>query len=147
MKKITTFSLFVFFAVVTAILTAGLVFYQNNKKSDINNTNTKISNNNTNAISIPTKTTTPVSSGIATLSATEVAKHNTISDCWIIINNKVYDVSGYASQHPGGAQNIANYCGKEATEAFDTKGGRGSPHSGRANNMLANFYMGDLNQK
>jgi len=33
----------------------------------------------------------------------EVAIHNTIRDCWLVINNKVYDFSGYADCHPGGA--------------------------------------------
>jgi cytochrome b involved in lipid metabolism len=78
------------------------------------------------------------------LNSKEVAKHNTNADCWLIINNKVYNVSDYASSHPGGARNILNYCGKEATEAFDTKGGRGDTHSSSAYNLLNKYYIGDL---
>lgn len=37
MKKLSTVSLFIFGVVVTSILTAGLVFYQNNKDSKIAN--------------------------------------------------------------------------------------------------------------
>ncbi len=32
----------------------------------------------------------------------EVAKHASDNDCWIIINNKVYNVSTWADIHPGG---------------------------------------------
>jgi hypothetical protein len=79
------------------------------------------------------------------LDSVEIARHNTESDCWMIINNKVYNLSGYATAHPGGTQNITSYCGKEATSAFATKGGQGNPHSGGANSYLASLYIGDLN--
>lgn len=32
----------------------------------------------------------------------EVAKHDTEDDCWMIIHNKVYDVTEYVGEHPGG---------------------------------------------
>jgi cytochrome b involved in lipid metabolism len=135
MKKLTGISLFIFFCVVTAILTAGLVFYQNNKNTNTNSTTNPKVQNNISKLS---------NSGVKILETNEVAKHNTISDCWMIINNKVYDVSNYASAHPGGVQSVANYCGKEATEAFNTKGGGRSPHSNRANQMLTQFFVGNL---
>ncbi|MEI8270159.1 MAG: cytochrome b5-like heme/steroid binding domain-containing protein, partial [bacterium] len=80
------------------------------------------------------------------LTPAEIAKHNTNSDCWIIVNSKVYNISGYASSHPGGTRNITNYCGKESTNAFDTKGGKGNSHSTSANNLLDQYYVGNLNQ-
>ncbi|XP_013386990.1 cytochrome b5 [Lingula anatina] len=36
---------------------------------------------------------------------------------WIIIDNKMYDISGYVSQHPGG-DIILKHAGKDATLAF-----------------------------
>jgi cytochrome b involved in lipid metabolism len=80
-----------------------------------------------------------------TLNTTEIAKHNVESDCWMVINNKVYNLSGYATAHPGGTSNITSYCGKEATTAFGTKGGQGNSHSGGANDLLASYYIGALN--
>jgi len=139
MKKLTGISLFIFFVVTTAVLSVGLLSYQNNKNGF------QPASNTTNTTS--TTLVKLASSGITTLSMAEVAKHNTVPDCWMVINGKVYDLSRYASLHPGGAMNIADYCGKEATAAFDTKGGRGSPHSGNANAMLVQYYLGDLNQK
>jgi hypothetical protein len=82
----------------------------------------------------------------AAISAQEVATHSSSGDCWIIVSNKVYNVSSYLSSHPGGASAIAPYCGKEATRAFQTKdlGGSGSNHSNRAYSHLTSLYVGDL---
>lgn len=135
MKKLTTVSLFIFWAALTAILTAGLVFYQNNKTQGNNSTQNASSQQS--ASSVP--------AGV-TLNLTEIAKHNSVNDCWLLINGKVYNVTSYLGAHPGGVATIAAYCGKEATQAFDTKGGIGQAHSGSANALLANYYIGDLNQ-
>ena len=75
------------------------------------------------------------------LTATEVAKHNTPNDCWIIINNKVLKITPYLNLHPGGAGTITPYCGADASVAFNTKGGRGS-HSSYAVALLENFVIG-----
>ncbi|KAI0474298.1 glycolate oxidase [Xylaria cf. heliscus] len=49
----------------------------------------------------------------------EVAKHNTEKDCWVVINGKVWDVTDFLGDHPGGASVIARYSGRDATEAYD----------------------------
>ena len=48
----------------------------------------------------------------------EVRKHNTPDDCWQIIAGKVYDLTEYAKQHPGGSRIITNYAGEDATAAY-----------------------------
>jgi hypothetical protein len=86
----------------------------------------------------------PTESGAnVVLSAAEVAKHNSSSDCWLIIENKVYDVSEYLGTHPGGRDIIIQYCGTEATHAFETKG-FGANHSKTAWSHLDSIYLGDL---
>jgi hypothetical protein len=32
----------------------------------------------------------------------DVAKHNSATDCWMVINDKVYDVTSFIDEHPGG---------------------------------------------
>merc|ERR1712137_293510 len=49
----------------------------------------------------------------------EVAKHTTKGDCWVILNDKVSDVTNFLSQHPGGELAILTFAGKDATEEFD----------------------------
>ena len=48
----------------------------------------------------------------------EVEQHNTLVDCWTVIDNKVYDLSQYAEDHPGGAAAIKDSCGKDSTQRF-----------------------------
>jgi cytochrome b involved in lipid metabolism len=73
------------------------------------------------------------------LSAAEVAKHASPDDCWLIINQKVYDVSEYLTSHPGGTAVVTPYCGKEATSAFEA-----IKHSQLAIIHLESLYVGDL---
>ncbi|KAL1952095.1 hypothetical protein VTO73DRAFT_1244 [Trametes versicolor] len=54
-----------------------------------------------------------------TLALDEVAKHNSRSSCWVIIKDKVYDVTEFLPDHPGGAKIILKYAGKDATSAYE----------------------------
>lgn len=77
------------------------------------------------------------------LTADEIAKHNSEKDCWLIIDNNVYDVTNYLFLHPGGVSNITQYCGTNGTTGYVTKGGKGS-HSFRANGILKLLLLGAL---
>ncbi|KAK9722390.1 hypothetical protein K7432_002694 [Basidiobolus ranarum] len=52
-------------------------------------------------------------------SALEVAKHNSPESCWLIIHGKIYDLTEFLNEHPGGKKILLKYAGKDATEAFD----------------------------
>ncbi len=83
---------------------------------------------------------TSPSSPAGTFTAAEVAKHNTGTDCWSVVNNKVYDLTPYVSSHPGGANVIEAICGKDGTAAFSGQhGGAAKP-----NNVLDGFLLGEL---
>ncbi|XP_052200406.1 cytochrome B5-like protein isoform X3 [Diospyros lotus] len=47
----------------------------------------------------------------------EVSLHNKRTDCWIIIKDKVYDVTSYVEEHPGGDAILA-HAGDDSTEGF-----------------------------
>jgi nitrate reductase (NAD(P)H) len=47
-----------------------------------------------------------------------VRQHNSISDCWVVINNKVYDLTDFLNLHPGGQASIAAHAGEDATVPF-----------------------------
>ncbi|CAA3022107.1 cytochrome B5-like protein [Olea europaea var. sylvestris] len=68
----------------------------------------------------------------------EVSSHNKRTDCWIIIKDKVYDVSSYVEEHPGGDAILA-HAGDDSTEGF-----YGPQHATRVFDMIEDFYIGDL---
>ncbi len=82
--------------------------------------------------------TSPLGNIAPGLTLSEVAKHSTQSDCYLIVNDGVYDVTSYINQHPGGVKNITSRCGTEATKTFS------AIHSNFAWNLLSKFYLGDL---
>ena len=142
MKKTVGISLFIFFATVVAILLAGLIFYQNNKTN-----NTSVPTINTpSSNSSNSPSTSSISNSSAKLNMTEVAKHNKTSDCYLVINGKVYDITSYFGSHPGGNRTMTTTCGTDATSAYGTKGGGQGPHSSYAVSLLSTYYIGGLVQ-
>jgi cytochrome b involved in lipid metabolism len=73
----------------------------------------------------------------------EVASHNTAADCWMAIHGKVYDVTTYLPDHPSRPEVIERWCGKEASEAYDTKT-KGRRHSQEADRQLETYLIGGL---
>ncbi len=85
--------------------------------------------------------TKPIIPPVATsYSLAVVATHNSGASCWTTINGKVYDVTSWINQHPGGAQAILSLCGKDGSSAFNGQhGGQARPEQ-----ELATFYIGTL---
>jgi cytochrome b involved in lipid metabolism len=69
----------------------------------------------------------------------EVQQHTSPGDLWLVIANKVYDVSQWMDEHPGGAAVLLQEAGKDATDAFADIG-----HSLYAEGLLKDYYLGDL---
>lgn len=89
--------------------------------------------------SSPSQTLTPQSdTNTSTYTLSEVATHSTAQSCWMVINNKVYDVTEYIPDHPGRA--ILAGCGKEATALFNQE----RKHTGRATAVLNQYAIGKL---
>jgi len=40
------------------------------------------------------------------VSVEEISKHNTPDDCWIVVDDKVWDITEFAPDHPGGGESI-----------------------------------------
>ena len=84
--------------------------------------------------------TTPGLGTTVALTATEVLKHSTGTDCWSVIKGEVYDLTAYVKDHPGGAALIKAICGLDGSAAF------AGEHAGAAKpkNILAAFALGPL---
>ncbi|XP_004930937.1 uncharacterized protein LOC101746637 [Bombyx mori] len=74
-----------------------------------------------------------------TITLAEVAHHDTPDDCWIVIYDRVYDISTFLDEHPGGGDIMLEYAGRDASTAF-----RSSGHSRMAVKALDRFLVGEL---
>jgi len=72
----------------------------------------------------------------------EVKDHNNRNSNWLIIHDKVYDVTKFLEEHPGGEEVLLEQAGKDATEAFEDVG-----HSTDAREMMKKFKIGELNSE
>ncbi|PWZ00508.1 putative cytochrome b5 [Testicularia cyperi] len=50
----------------------------------------------------------------------ELKNHKSEDSAWVVVEGKVYDVTGFLDDHPGGKKILLKNCGKDATEAFHT---------------------------
>ncbi|XP_052147469.1 cytochrome b5 isoform X1 [Oryza glaberrima] len=69
----------------------------------------------------------------------EAARHNTADDCWVVVDGKIYDVTKYLDDHPGGADVLLEVTGKDAKEEFDDAG-----HSESAKELMQDYFIGEL---
>ncbi|PHH80806.1 hypothetical protein CDD80_6896 [Ophiocordyceps camponoti-rufipedis] len=71
--------------------------------------------------------------------AKQVATHNTPEDTWLVIHGKVYDLTKYMIDHPGGPEIINETAGLDASENFDNAG-----HSEDAFDIMKDLCVGTI---
>ncbi|CAO3681871.1 unnamed protein product [Umbelopsis ramanniana] len=71
----------------------------------------------------------------------QVAEHNTKDDLYMIIHNKVYNISKFVDEHPGGEEVLLDEGAKDATESFEDVG-----HSDEARELLEKYYIGEVDK-
>ncbi|KAL6450656.1 Cytochrome b5 [Candida maltosa Xu316] len=69
----------------------------------------------------------------------DVKKHDKPDDFWMIIYNKVYDLTNFSKVHPGGVEVLFDCGGSDGSEAFEDVG-----HSDYAYQMLKPYLIGEL---
>ncbi|XP_055840954.1 cytochrome b5 isoform X2 [Episyrphus balteatus] len=68
-----------------------------------------------------------------------VKQHNKPDDLWFIIEDKVYDVTKFRLEHPGGEETLDDAAGRDATKDFIDAG-----HSSEARTMMKKYLIGAL---
>ncbi|XP_052870256.1 cytochrome b5-like isoform X1 [Anopheles cruzii] len=73
------------------------------------------------------------------LSLAEVADACKDGDALLVIHDKVYDVTKFLTEHPGGEEVLIEAAGKDATADFDDVG-----HSTDAKEQMKQYVVGEL---
>ncbi|KAH8105983.1 cytochrome b5 [Cristinia sonorae] len=69
----------------------------------------------------------------------ELKTNNHKDSLWILLHEKVYNVTKFIDEHPGGDEVILAETSKDATEAFEDVG-----HSDEARALLADMLVGEF---
>uniref|UniRef100_A0A3P9A349 Cytochrome b5 heme-binding domain-containing protein n=1 Tax=Esox lucius TaxID=8010 RepID=A0A3P9A349_ESOLU len=69
----------------------------------------------------------------------EIKSRNMCKEAWLVIHDKVYDITSFLEEHPGGEEVLLEQAGSDATESFEDVG-----HSTDAREMLIQYYIGEL---
>jgi len=68
-----------------------------------------------------------------------LSDHSKREDVWMSLHGKVYDVTKYLEDHPGGEEVLLDRAGKDGTEDFEDVG-----HSNEARKTLTKYEVGEL---
>ena len=49
----------------------------------------------------------------------DIAKHTDEDDCWLAVYDKVYDITDFLYDHPGGPPVLLGIAGKDGTKQFE----------------------------
>jgi cytochrome b involved in lipid metabolism len=94
---------------------------------------TPASTNTNTAVSDTTPTT-------KTYTLADIQQAKTASNCLTTINGKVYNLTNWINQHPGGDMAILSLCGTDGTAAFNNQHG----NQGRPASVLQSYEVGTL---
>ncbi|KAB0383614.1 hypothetical protein FD755_005531, partial [Muntiacus reevesi] len=77
----------------------------------------------------------------ACFSAAEVQRRLAAGACWVRRGARLYDLTGFVRQHPGGEQLLWARAGQDVSADLD---GPPHRHSANARRWLEQYYVGDL---
>ncbi|XP_006837619.1 PREDICTED: cytochrome b5-like isoform X1 [Chrysochloris asiatica] len=81
----------------------------------------------------------PAEKAVTYYTLEEIQKHNSSKSTWLIIHYKVYDLTKFLEEHPGGEEVLREQAGGDATENFEDVG-----HSTDAREMSQSYIIGEL---
>ncbi|XP_024068073.1 cytochrome b5 [Terrapene carolina triunguis] len=69
----------------------------------------------------------------------EIQTHNHSQSTWILLHHRIYDLTKFLEEHPGGEEVLREQAGGDATESFEDVG-----HSTDARTLSETFIVGEL---
>lgn len=127
------------FSIAALIVFSGCTIGNSNQDNSSANTN-QSTTEETNAGSEQSVTVEPGQGTSSAITLSEVKKHASENDCWMAVDGKVYDVTKFITDHPGGNV-ITQGCGKDASALFTKEHG---PHVETARAALPPYEIGTL---
>jgi len=73
------------------------------------------------------------------ISKAELQQHKDAKSLWLAIHDKVYDVTKFLEEHPGGEEVLLEQGGSYSTEAFEDVG-----HSTDSRELMEQYCIGEL---
>jgi predicted heme/steroid binding protein len=67
----------------------------------------------------------------------DIRRHCTAESLWVVIDGDVYDVTGFIREHPGGAERLLEWAGRDASAAF-----RAASHGPLTHVLRLNYRIG-----
>jgi len=83
-----------------------------------------------------------ISQRIRTYTREDVETHKNTSSCWVLRRGKVYDITAFLKDHPGGDDVILNIAGRDVEEIM--RDATRHVHSDSAYEMLEEYVIGRL---
>lgn len=83
-----------------------------------------------------------MSKRIRIFTAEDVATHKSTTSCWITRHGKVYDVTPFVHDHPGGDDLLLKYAGQDVEEVMKDR--IEHEHSESAYDMLEEYTIGRI---
>jgi len=77
--------------------------------------------------------------GSKTYTLKDLQENGTSQKLLMLLHDKVYDVTKFLDEHPGGDEVLLGEAGRDATEAFEDVG-----HSDDARSLLGPMYLGEF---
>ena len=68
-----------------------------------------------------------------------MSRHCTAADLWLVVAGRVYDVTDFVDEHPGGVDAIMKRPGMDNTAGF-----MGPQHPDRVQQLIGEYYIGRL---
>lgn len=81
---------------------------------------------------------------LPTFTRAQVEKHDSSTSCYVTIGDKVYDVTDFVDDHPGGGDLILEYAGRDIEEIL--KDGASHEHSEAAYEVLDESLVGFIGE-
>ena len=75
----------------------------------------------------------------------EVSYHSSFNDAWVVVDNKVYNITSFLKSHPGGIAITKEYLGKDISDVIHSSNVH--QHSATAYKMLQDFNIGYISKE